>query len=693
MNEANLNALADHFGILPSFSDFDGNQIVTSRETKLALLRANGLELDNDAMVSEAVEAFIVADQNRWFPKELIVTADRPFDCNFGLGSTWQLELDERIGLTGDEAPDSDQLEGKADTHIRLPALPAGIHELTIDVSGRREMVLVIAAPDRAPSIEQICGHDRIWGLNAALYGLRSDRNSGMGDFEDLANLCTIVSDRGGSFTGINPVHSLGFSDPFTISPYSPSHRGFFNTQHIALDRISGLDGLPRAQAILSAVAGEFEKLRAGDRIDYIQHRSRHNAALRDLYTIFLQNAEPLAISEFETYRILHGDSLLRYALFEALSEENGADWHSWPEALKNRDEVALDGARDRLSAHISFYSWLQWVASSQLEKAQKCASDKTGGLGLYLDLAVGARRGGAEAWCEATSVAEGVSLGAPPDQLAPGGQNWGLMTYAPARLASRKYKSLRHIYRAAMQYAGVLRIDHVLGLNRSFWIPDDGSNGAYITQPMETLLAILAIEAQSTNTAVIGEDLGLVPDGFRDRVQARGIYGYSVLQYEKRHDGCFKSASELRPFSLACISTHDTPTLKGYIAGRDIDWWRSLGNWSEEKTCHEHEVRKRDVAAMAAMDEDQTARDDISFAHLFDVVHKALACSDVAMISVQLDDVLGLADAQNLPGTIDEHPNWRRRCPIDVENLASNETFYKLAGMMKASHRGNRGD
>ncbi|SNY93242.1 4-alpha-glucanotransferase [Cohaesibacter sp. ES.047] len=684
MTVENLNALAAHFGIHPFYYDFDGHQVHTSPETQRALLQANGLQLDNDAMIKEAVDAFVLAEQDRWFPRELITSTGYGYECHFGLGARWHIRLDDRVASHYTGAP----LSGIADTHISLPPLPAGIHDLVCEVGDRVEIVTIISAPILAPSIEQLGGGSRIWGVTVPQYGIRSDRNSGIGDYVDLANMVKFIEGLGGSFIGINPVHSLGFSDPYAISPYSPSHRGFFNTQHIATDAIPGIKGSPQAQSILQAVETQWKELRASERVDYIPHRTCHNAALRDLYTIFLQHAEPQARQAYEAFKERRGDYLQRFALFEALAERYGQEWQKWPAPLRDRDPKTLEDATDQFSARIEFYCWLQWVANVQLGEAQTSAKDNGSGMGLYLDLAVGSRRDGAESWCEYDSVAHGVSLGAPPDQLGPDGQNWGLMTYAPRKLAETRYKSLRHIFRSAMRYAGILRIDHVLGLNRSFWIPEDGNPGAYVTQPLDTLLAILSIEANETKTAIIGEDLGLVPDGFRDQVQSRGIYGYSVLQYEKWDDGSFKHPNDLRKYSLACFSTHDTPTLKGFMSGTDIKWRDRLAEEENRQSDAALEQRQADVQALAQLDPDPARHEDLSFEHLFEVVHGSLAHSDVAMIALSLDDILSQEEAQNLPGTIDQHPNWRRKCPLTLDEMHEEPAFESVSEMMEEAGR-----
>ncbi|TLP49309.1 4-alpha-glucanotransferase [Cohaesibacter sp. CAU 1516] len=687
MNVDKLNLLARHFGIHPNYNDFDGNLVNTSIETQIALLKANGLALDNEAMIDEAIAFYVAVEEDRWFPHELVTGAGYGYECNFGLGAKWHIELDDQLSEDVRSQVHPDSLSGVADTHISLPALPAGIHDLICEVGGRCEIVTIICAPHRAPAIESLTGKSHIWGLNAPLYGLRSERNSGLGDYEDLARLAEYTLSLGGSYVGINPVHTLGFNDLDAMSPYSPSHRGFYNTQHIAADFVPGLDQIPEARALFQTVEAQWDELRRSESVRYRDHRICHNAALRDLHTLFNAHASTESKMCFQTHRQASGDYLERFALFEALSELYGQDWRRWPAAVRDRDATALDQHRTRLAARIDFHAWLQWVAETQLADAQRRASADGRSMGLYLDLAVGARHGGAESWCEADSVAMGVSLGAPPDQLGPDGQNWGLMTYAPKKLALNKYRSLRKIYQSAMRHAGILRIDHVLGLNRSFWIPEDGSPGAYVSQPMDVFLAILSIEANASGTSIIGEDLGLVPEGFREKVQARGVYGYSVLQYEKWPDGAFKHPDDLRQYSLACFSTHDTPTLKGYLSGSDIVWRDRLSGDGSRHSHEAKESRRRDVSALAAMNGEDGSMDD-SFDHLFDVVHGKLAASKVAMISVQMDDVLGQEEAQNLPGTIDEHPNWRRKYALSLTDLDTAPGFQKISDMMERNGR-----
>jgi len=650
-----LDALAAAHGILTSFRDLSGETRSASPETKTALLRANGLALDNDAMVAEALAAHRAQARDRFCPHEIVVERGAASGMAVDGACDWH--------LTCEDALDTVVAEGAArEGRIDLPPLPSGVHSLTVTRGGKRERVRVIAAPPSCPSVEVMAGKPRIWGATAALYGLRSDRNGGVGGFADLERAARAFGACGADFLGINPVHALGWSDRVTISPYSPSHRGFLDTRYIVTDGGGAVD--------------------AGDLIDYAGFGEAHRGRLEALHAQFEAKADGAEHGDFSTFCAITGEPLATFALYEALSETHGDDWREWPAALQRREPGSIAAAEREHADRIRFHQWLQWIADARIAAAQDGACGAGMALGLYLDLAVGPRRGGAESWCEQGATARGVSLGAPPDHLSPGGQNWQLAAYAPTPLAGQDYRPLRRIVAATMRRAGMLRIDHVLGLNRSYWIPDDGSPGGYIRQPFEALLAMVAIEAERAGTVVIGEDLGLVPEGFRETLEERGFYSYSVLQYEKDDAGVFRAPDTLRRNSLLCFGTHDTPTIRGYREGRDVDWWHRLGWIKDAEKATAHEQRGADVATLA----DGKAS---GFAAFRDGIHRSMAASPVAMVSIQLDDLCNRVEAQNLPGTIDEHPNWRRRMPVAVEDFDTALDLDAVGAMMKECGRG----
>ncbi|MGB7319082.1 MAG: 4-alpha-glucanotransferase [Planktotalea sp.] len=646
-----LAALSELCGILPGFFDFHGNERVTSPDTQRAMLAANGFDVSSDEAIRSELAALRAELEDRWFPYEIIVESGFPSAQNFGLGAQWELRLDETGELiaTGDPSD-----------HITLPALPSGIYVLRATASGRTELTTVLAAPKRLQQIEDLTGSTRLWGLNFALYGMQSARNSGMGDFVDLAKIAQAAGKQGASFVGINPLHNMGFCDVEAISPYSPSHRGFFNTSYIALDSIPGIEG--------GARASNFSALRNSKAVDYRLHKKIHNQSLESLYSSFTVTTNDVAKADFSAFKMQGSSELQRFAEFEALSEIYGSDWRTWP-------EINQTPAAER----VDFHMWMQWVAASQLMAAQASAKDAGMPLGLYLDLAVGSRRDGAEAWCEQSAVAQGVSIGAPPDHLSPEGQNWNLTAFSPRKLKAQRYAPLRRIIGQAIQNAGVIRIDHVLGLNRSFWLPDDGSPGAYIRQPFESLMAVIKIEAEQHNCAVIGEDLGLVPDGFRETMREHGFYGYSVLQYERDPDGGFRRPEEMPAQVLTCFATHDTPTVKGFEVGRDLDWWEKL-SWIDAKTAQN--LRQKRLSEVASIKGEGEFTSN---------VHARLAYSNASLLAVQLDDVLGGVETQNLPGTIDQHPNWRRKYDVSVEELPENAALKATANVMHEAGRSHK--
>ncbi len=664
-----LRELADGFGILPSYHDMSGHEHQTDRDTQIALLRANGLMLDTDAMIFEALSHRRNSDIRQQFPGEIIIQSGVPWRLDPGVGISWAVTLDGDTSIC---------CKGNCDGGLNLPALPSGLHDLVIHTGKTDHSILLIAAPARLPSLHDITGADRIWGINTALYGLRSAGNLGLGTFGDLGAASKDFAKVGAGFLGINPVHALGWADRATISPYSPSHRGFLNTQHVGPGA-----GVPDV-ILTDGERALAARLRDGDLLDYSAIHALTDAVLERAYQAFCDAGAAIAV--FDRFCRDQGQALKLFATYEAISEEFGPDWRTWPADLRHPASASVKTAARRLADRIRFHSWLQWAAHEQLTNAQGAAKSAGMSLGLYLDLAVGPRRGGAETWCSQDVVANGVSIGAPPDHLSPAGQNWDLAGFAPEKSRRSKFTHFQRTLSGTMRHAGVMRIDHILGINRSFWIPDDGSRGAYIKQPIAALLAIIAIEAERHGTVVIGEDLGLVPDGFRETLAARGLYSYSVLQYEKDHAGQYRSTEHLRAQSLACFSTHDTPTLRGFWTGRDIDWWQKLDWIDGDQAGRLKGQRGCERGSLLALSNDAVEVDDPRAVSSH--IHRQLAHSPAAMVSVQLDDVLEVEEAQNLPGTIDEHPNWRRRCPVATQDFGSDT---RLAAIGQEMEQGGR--
>ncbi|MCY4151792.1 MAG: 4-alpha-glucanotransferase [Aestuariivita sp.] len=542
-------------------------------------------------------------------------------------------------------------------THdLNIPALDTGIHLLDFRRNGAGETVRVIASPQRAPSVRDISQRDRVWGINLALYGVQSERNLGIGDYADLKTLTTILGGEDGDFLGLNPLHAIG-SSPQNFSPYSPSHRAFLNCNHIALDHIPGLESSQKMREVISKNQDRIRELRADRFIDYHKVRCTFHSIAFQLYDVFQAQTDARILADFKSFKHKRGSILREFARLEAA---RFTKTKTLPQFAQSTEAIA------------EYLMWLQWVADCQLTAAQSAAKSAGMSLGLFLDLAVGTDRKGAEAAAKNNCLARGVSIGAPPDRFNPTGQNWNLAPFDPLKLGNQDYAPYRRILAAAMRYAGVLRIDHILGLMRSFWLPDNGAPGAYVRQPLEPLLAITKIEAQNSGTVVIGEDLGLIPKGFRTQLRDHGFYGYSVLQFEESLEEGLRQKDV-----LACFSTHDTPTIRGFQTGRDLDWSQRLGLISAAQT---KQLRAKREAVVKKI------KDTKSAAVFCDTIHHRMMRSSAAFVCAQLDDILLQEDAQNLPGTVDEHPNWRRKYRIPLDRIRTHQRFREFCAIARTS-------
>ena len=562
---------------------------------------------------------------------------------------------------------------------------------------------MVIASPPHAPSVADIVGSTRIWGVWTSLYGQRSERNAGVGDFEDLARIAEELAGSGAAFAGVNPVHSRGIAET-GISPYAPSSRTALDAGHIAFDKIPEFAVSPCARELSDSAGSMMSQARDATAIDYVQHKKMTIEILRALFETFEIDADSTRRSEFEIWRSGRSgaspapgsSSASRQACFEALSECFGSDWRSWPEPYRTFES---DAVRDFITGNaraIRFFEWCEWIAESQLSAAQARATAAGMPVGLYLDIAVGVRPGGAETWATPDVFAKGVSLGAPPDLLNAQGQAWNLAGFSPFGLKENEYRPFREMLRNTMAHAGMVRIDHIIGLRRSFWLPENGAPGGYVSFPSEILMALVRIEAQRANCLVVGEDLGTVPEGLRENMEDSGLYGCSIMAFERSHDG-FLPPGQYRRQSLASFGTHDLPPLAGWWQGEDIETRSSLGHlageaidraWSERHRDRVGFCRRLAEAGLLPDGIDPEAPPDRLDEALRDAMHAILAGSAADLVALGLDDIFGLIDQQNVPGTVDEAPNWRRRAPVTIEELADTPELKRAASIMNTGRR-----
>jgi 4-alpha-glucanotransferase len=615
-------ALARAAGLLPRYKDVTGTERHMTSETARALLAAMGLPASTDADAAESLA--VLADPGAGFNAWRVVDSDAtaPLDVD----GNWHLMTEDGEAHHG-PGP--------------LPSLQMGYHRLeTADAK-----TLLIAAPRRLP--RPAPG----WGVTLPLYGLRTADAGGFGDYADLADAVAGLGRAGAGFVGINPVHAGFPTDRDTFSPYSPSSRQRLNIAHVA---VLGWTGTP------------------GDLIDYATDRPAQLAALRAAFA-----ALPDATRSAAQTTARADPDLWRFATHQALADRHGPLWPDWPADLQDADSPAVATFAEAEPDAVTFHAWAQGLAVDQLAHVRKVA-EKTGmRFGLYLDLAVGTHPGGAETWADRESFARGVSLGAPPDAFSPGGQSWGIAPFNPRALVVSGFRAFIDTLRAQFRHARLLRIDHVLGFDRAFWVPECGAPGGYVTMPRAALLAITRVEAARAGATVVGEDLGNVPDGLRDAMADAGVLGCRVAMFERDGDTpVYRAAADWDALTLASFSSHDLPTWAGWRAGRDLDWWARIGQLPETALPAARAARTAEVAAFDAAH--GTAGGDPEMLHLM------LAKSPAALVALQTEDMLGVIEQPNLPGTIDAHPNWRRRLPVAARDLGDHPAIRRTAELVR---------
>jgi len=511
-----------------------------------------------------------------------------------------------------------------------------------------------IVVPERA-YVPDALERTPAWGVAAQLYSLRSARNAGIGDFTDLAQLARIAYDAGASTVALNPLHQLDLSNPSSASPYAPLSRRYLNALYI--------DVHAAAEAFGASLEGlDARALRDATLVDYNGVAAYKLEALERCYA---------RLSESRPWRdAAAADPHLRdVARYEAIMEELSAldeevySWQQWPSELQDSRSAAVERFAAQHAKRVEFFIFLQWLADHQLAAAADAASAMP--IGLYRDLAVGVDLASADVWSDPGAFALGLSVGAPPDPLNDAGQNWGLVPFHPRVLRERRYQPFIELLRANMRHAGALRIDHVMGLRRLFCIPralpQDG--GAYVNYDFDAMLGIVALESVRNRCMVVGEDLGTVPEGFRERTAPARIFSCSVLYFERDWDGRFHSPGEYPLDAVASTGTHDLPTLGG--------WWNRADQPTRDQL--------RDAFAAAGIELDGGA-----LTALLVAAYRYLARSHSRLVLLQLEDGIGSLDQVNVPGTVDEEPNWQRKLDVSIEALPTQSIFAAIVRALR---------
>ncbi len=557
---------------------------------------------------------------------------------------------------------------------------PIGVHRVALEVAAYgRALVHVAVVPPRA-----YAPHGRTWGIAVQIYTLRSARNAGIGDFADLRAICRLLGRRGASYVGINPLHAPFRGDPEAASPYAASSRRWLNWLYIALDDVpERADPGVRAVMKRRGRRAAIEALRAKDVVDYAGVAAAKDEVLRACAAALERDGARR--STFDAWCAAQGEPLLRFATFEALVARFGRDLSAWPATFRtpSSPDIALFAAAEHLEIRYAMY--LQWLAAEQLHGLAEDAARH--GVRLYRDLAVGVDANAADVWADAKAYVAEVSVGAPPDVLNTQGQDWGLPPLDPRGLSREGYAELLAVVQSNCRDAGALRIDHAFSLARLYWIPRgaDPRSGTYVTYPVDELSGIVALASVRERCVVIGEDLGTMPDGFRERMAGMGILSYRILFFERRLDGTFVPPEEYPALALATSGTHDLPTIAAWLRAEDVALRARLGLLETEPSAavaeREQERRLLIDTLIAHGDLTPDGRDDDTAVVI--AANRYLAATPCAIVMAQLDDILAERAPVNVPGTSVQYPNWRRKLGTDVDALASDQRLARLCAAL----------
>lgn len=681
-----LARLAGAAGIAPEWWEETGVRHAVSDDTRKALLAAMGLPVASASDVGDALAQLALRQEGRdlppavlsWHGEALAVpVAASAFARAGALLVTGEDGATRTVPLPADAPAGSRRgVDGRVRSHRRvaLPDLGIGRWRLALDTAPERACALTVA-PRRCHLPDWVAAGERRIGLAAHLYAVRREGDQGIGDFTSLAQLGRETAAAGAVTLGLNPLHALFAGDRDRASPYQPSDRRFLDPIYLDVAALDGND------------ATEIAEVGATDTVDYRAVWERKSAILRRVFGIVghLSDDHPDR-RDFAAFRQAGGAALARFAAFEALAEHNPGPWQSWPASL--RDVRTAVSAADPESCE--FHSWLQFLCDRHLGEAAKKSILS---LGLYRDLAVGAAPDGAEIWSDPSAFALGASIGAPPDLFSRDGQVWMLPPPNPLVQAERGGADFAALVAANMRHAGALRIDHVMGLSRLFWVPDGarGADGAYVSAPFQTLAGQLALESQRARTLVVGEDLGTVPAGFRDELAAADILSYRVLWFERQHDA-FVPPAAWPSRAVACASTHDMPTLRGWWTGADIAERRALGVLAAADAAAASREREQDVLRIMelltaeGLAPEASGREPDLPAAVAEALHALVARTPSVLALAQLDDLAGETMAVNLPGTDRERPNWRRRMAWTISGIFRDpQVLAQLAAMRSA--------
>ncbi|MBA3890539.1 MAG: 4-alpha-glucanotransferase [Gemmatimonadaceae bacterium] len=672
-----LHRLASEAGIIPGYHDQTGREWrATSDETRRAILGAMGFDTSSEEATTRELKWLVADRRSRPIAPVRVVKHTDPShnQVRIALAAPQRGAIRWEVSAVLEDGEELTVEGGAADgagheVLVQLPAaLPLGYHIVRVALHTATGPFaaeqLLIVVPTSCVRAEELLKDRRAWGIVANLYSIRSARNWGVGDTTDLAALARWAGSLGAQFVGVNPLHAIRNAGT-DVSPYSPITRLFRNPIYIDVEAIPELQDAPGVRMLIEGAefARGLEVLRAAATIDYERVMAVKWPLLRACHDAASVREDSERWKEFRRWCSAHEPELTAFAMHMA-REVGGFRSESTPTHA------------DAADADADFHRWVQWELERQLGGASRAAADAGMRIGLYQDLAIGSAGSGSDAEAFGELFVRGMAVGAPPDPYSAHGQNWGFPPIDPTRLRAGRYRYFIELVRAGFRNAGALRIDHVMGLFRLFWIPDGklGEDGAYVRYPSEDLLGILALESVRNQALVVGEDLGTVPPDVPPTLHEWGILSSKVVYFERERDGAFRGPSEYPAQSLATANTHDMATLLGFLHNRDVELRVEHGLVADGGGEAAHAERERDKQQLRDMliDEgllDRKAADDTTAFRA--AVHEMLAASPAWLVGVSLDDLAGEVEGVNLPGVApDRYPAWQRRMSKSLEQL-----------------------
>lgn len=695
-----------------SYWDIFGNQHHSTREALQAMLRSLGRNVDSFESLENERRCRFAQNIESVLPATCVVSENDKC-VSLSVFSGPPVSLDYRIDLE-----DGTNLSGTVNTaklpetcltvlddrrwstyRFRLPAeVPLGYHTISIAINGNAvALSQLIVCPDRCYFPEPLANGGRTAGFNVALYGLRSERNWGCGDFSDLRVLITWARQNVGfSFIGLNPLHALHNRTPYNTSPYLPLSMYYKNFIYIDIESVPEFQNSRCARGLVASprIQNQIRDLRDSEFVEYAQVARLKLRFLKVLYRQFRRErgreVTPRSVA-FAAYCEREGDLLSRFALYCALDEtlhkqnRNLWTWRDWPAPYQTPDSPESQTFAREHSCSVEFYKYIQFVIEEQLVAAQQHALDAGMSIGLYHDLAVATDNCGSDLWSTRDHYVTGCRVGAPPDDFSPQGQDWGFPPPNKEVHRAEGYRLYRESIRKIVRHGGALRIDHVMRLYRLFWVPPGmgPAQGSYVRDYAEDLLRVLALESVRSRNIIVGEDLGTITDEMRDLFTRFGILSYRLFPFEKNYQtGCFRHSFEYPRQALVSSSTHDLPTLAGFWQNSDIEARRKSGLADEASSRNQIHDRQREKQAMLDLLHSENllpahyTREASSLNWLDGDLHNAvigfLARVPSLLLLLNQEDFTKETDQQNLPGSTFQYPNWQRKMRVAVNELTS---------------------